>query len=138
MKNCLYLFIVSAFLFVSCERNGVAPFPCKASAETDTVVFAGNQSTLIFGSCSTGLSVSVVSINDSRCPQGAVCVWQGTIVADLQVAGQFQIRLQQGIQKDTVYQGQKYSFTLTDVTPYPVSNMQPPADRKTFVRIIKQ
>lgn len=67
---------------------------------------------------------------DSRCPKGVNCVWEGVAVAELTVMGTYTrpmtINLStlnnsaKGYQNSTVFNG--YKITLKSVTPYPTSS----------------
>lgn len=67
---------------------------------------------------------------DSRCPKGVNCVWEGVAVAELTVMGTYTrpmtINLStlnnsaKGYQNSTVFNG--YKITLESVTPYPTSS----------------
>jgi hypothetical protein len=69
-----------------------------------------------------GLKVTFQDFNDSRCPQDAVCVWQGEAEAyvkaehDGETSDFFWLDL--GV-KDTVF---NYEVTLTEMLPYPTAD----------------
>lgn len=55
---------------------------------------------------------------DSRCPQGAVCVWQGNAEVILEVSGK-EISLNTDLEPKEAVVGQ-YNIRLQDVIPYPI------------------
>jgi hypothetical protein len=72
-----------------------------------------------------GLSLRVASVNDSRCPQGVMCVWAGNASAAFQLTTNrgeynFTLDIHQGtdFKNDTIIEGVKYQ--LRNVLPYPV------------------
>ena len=72
------------------------------------------------------LQLRIENINDSRCPTGMRCVWEGTasIQFHLTTGGEehsFTLDTHQGqaFKRDTVIEGMKYQ--LIDVLPYPVA-----------------
>ncbi|MES2328730.1 MAG: hypothetical protein V4539_03940 [Bacteroidota bacterium] len=130
---------VSFLYLVSCQPVDIVTPICTAGVNNDTAVFVYQQPTSLFGSCVNGLQGTVTDLNDSRCPLNAVCFTAGNIFATLQIDNQFSIKLISRIPVDTTYQGQKYSFTLVNATPYPdFSVNQTQIERKAFIRIVKR
>ncbi|HEY8512347.1 MAG TPA: hypothetical protein VIL31_10335 [Cyclobacteriaceae bacterium] len=74
-----------------------------------------------------GYSLRVDSVmNDSRCPTGLACIWQGNVEVRLKLTAiaplkggeyTFVLNTNPSYQRDTVIQGLK--FTLIDVSPHP-------------------
>ncbi|MCL1932864.1 MAG: hypothetical protein FWF53_03485 [Candidatus Azobacteroides sp.] len=71
-----------------------------------------------------GLSLQVENINDSRCPTGGVCVWEGNASVELQLItqkGKYNFTLDTHsppiFKNDTVIEGFRYE--LRNVLPYP-------------------
>ncbi len=84
------------------------------------------------------IEVEVINIGDSRCPTGAVCVWQGGIQADLRIsddesAFDFRLGTNSGQNIDTVLLG--HEVRLIDVFPFPVLDKNP--KKKVKLEIIK-
>ena len=71
------------------------------------------------------LSFEVDEVNDSRCPRGVVCIWQGVAVvwvkvfesAQIQAAEADRLRLSTHESRSQTYDD--YHFELIDVEPYP-------------------
>jgi len=71
------------------------------------------------------LSFEVDEVNDSRCPRGVVCIWQGEAVVwvrvfestQIQAAEAERLRLSTHESRSQTYDG--YRFELIDVEPYP-------------------
>lgn len=139
MKTILVA-LVSIVVFTSCGTrmySGKAE-PCATSATGDTITLAYRQPAAIFEKCADHMRASVTSIKDSRCPKGVQCVWAGTVTITLALNENFSINLEAGKQVDTTYNRKKYSFTLLDVTPYPVANMSSSSEEaKAVIRITK-
>ena len=75
------------------------------------------------------LSLSIENINDSRCPTGAMCVWEGNASVQFHLTsknGEYNFALDthqgQAFKKDTIIEGMRYQ--LMDVLPYPVFGEQ--------------
>ncbi len=72
-------------------------------------------------------------LRDSRCAEGAVCVWEGQVTVTLGVAvdgeeiGDFEITLHQGDEAEArVDVGGVLVISLTGVTPFPVIDVETP------------
>ncbi|WP_299394313.1 hypothetical protein [uncultured Gelidibacter sp.] len=64
-------------------------------------------------------------LNDSRCPKGLLCVWEGDATAAFtlrknQVSKSFNLHTNTKFQNDTVIDG--VSVKLVNITPYPTAN----------------
>ena len=143
MKN---LFIVLCVCILGaglafCGRKNIAQqnINCIAWPTGDTVELVYNTPATIFGACRNSMQCTLTGIDDSRCPVDVVCVWAGKVNVLINLNSECSIMLEPGIQKDTVYNTARYSFTLVDVVPHPRS--QPPTsvnEQKAIVRIVKQ
>ncbi|EGG42145.1 Hypothetical protein Nlim_0984 [Candidatus Nitrosarchaeum limnium SFB1] len=74
------------------------------------------------------LKMTLLDVEDSRCPSDVTCVWQGTVFAKIQL-----VKGDQAIGSYTIYMETKegneqaiegYHIRLTNVEPYPMSSMQ--------------
>lgn len=71
------------------------------------------------------LKMTLLEIEDSRCPSGVVCVWQGTVSAKIQLIkgtqdlGIHTIPMEMIENNEETFDG--YYIRLTNVEPYPVS-----------------
>ena len=77
-----------------------------------------------------GLSLRVASVNDSRCPEGVECNWEGNASVEFQLTTKngkysFALDTHQGtaFKNDTIIEGIKY--LLRNVLPYPVYGEEP-------------
>ena len=97
-------------------------FPNRASLGQEFTVRIGKKVSLR----DTKLSIRFVSvIEDSRCPQGVQCVWQGNAKASFELSGierkPSTVRLNTGIEpKELEYSG--YTVKLVKITPEPKSS----------------
>lgn len=79
--------------------------------------------------------------DDSRCPTGVVCVWEGDAVANLTIKtkneiNSFQLHTNNRFQNETVLQG--YRIKLLSVSPYPSANSQiDQKDYSTEISVVK-
>jgi hypothetical protein len=112
-----FVSILIAVLFVSCEES-----PVVKSVQLDEEFTLSAGDSVILNDLQ--LSLKVESINDSRCPDGAECIWAGS--ADVIVTFESQ---NTGILVDTLRSFNnriivltEYSIQLLDVRPYPALN----------------
>jgi hypothetical protein len=112
---------------------------CKVVPGSDTLVITLEETVPIFQNCIPSLTATVSSIRDSRCPIGAMCISAGTVVADLQLGDQFTVTLEKGKVLDTLYQGNRFSISLVDVTPYPdIQSGNGPTVQKAYIYLKKE
>jgi hypothetical protein len=130
------LFCFTTGILASCDKGNIDS-GCKANTSGDTVVFTPGQPLSVFNSCSPDMKATVTKVSDSRCPNHAVCIWAGALSVVIQIDNQFSVTLDQGKQKDTVYLGHQYSFTLIDGKPFPAVNQTVPHDTEISVRIVR-
>ena len=85
-----------------------------------------------------GISLQVESVNDSRCPIGVQCVWEGNAYVEFQLTtkqGSHKFTLDThdppNFKKDTLIEGIKYQ--LIDVLPYPIHNKKQSAKTVTIL-----
>jgi len=76
---------------------------------------------------SSDLKMTLLEVEDSRCPSDVVCVWQGTVSAKVQFQkgsqdlGIFTISMEGLEEEEQTFDG--YYIRLTNVSPYPESTM---------------
>ena len=120
----------TAFLFAGLSLA----YACKSSdvVLSNRVTLGAYQS----GRLQNDITVRVDSLTDSRCPEGAVCIWEGNAVVKATLSkatDQKQVRLVLGFDfangsyrkmdsTGVVLSGTTYSVVLRDVTPYPTVN----------------
>ncbi|MBV9988740.1 MAG: hypothetical protein JO301_13765 [Chitinophagaceae bacterium] len=139
-RNLLLSCCLIAGLAVSCsQKNFIRKESlCTAVSTGDTVVFGYNRPVSLFQACRDNIQASISQVTDSRCPEDVTCIWAGKVNALLQLNADFSLNLEKDVVIDTVYMGRHYSFSLVDVTPRANSQKAvEPADRKTFVRIVR-
>ena len=120
MKTICSIFLLIIISFVACEK-GESTTNCKALANSDTVTFIKQQPQQLFASCNT-TKVAITKVADSRCPIDAICIWAGTVNAELTVNDTFLVKFELGKQKDTTYNGHTFSIKMLEAMPYPASN----------------
>jgi hypothetical protein len=114
---------------------------CKKSSEADSFL-PEQEFTLKSGESYSArkdnLRIRVKEINDSRCPTGVFCFWQGEAIVFLEVndGKSWDVTLSTIHQPvDTV---NDYIFRLIDVLPYPVYPVEVPDSEKTVVLRIEK
>jgi len=74
------------------------------------------------------LKMTLLDVEDSRCPSDVTCVWQGTVFAKIQLVkgdqdiGSYTISMETKEGNEQAIEG--YHIRLTNVEPYPMSSMQ--------------
>ena len=72
-----------------------------------------------------GLQITWLEVQDSRCAEGVVCVWEGEVTARIQVSeagedlGTFALTLNRAGQDKTLVQVGGHAIRLLAVEPYP-------------------
>jgi hypothetical protein len=127
MKTNWYFILLFLFILGSCKK------------EQESAPLGLNQElTLKTGDICSSKSVKVLKINDSRCPIGVVCVWQGEATVNLEVkeSSVFEVVLSTFHQPvDTV---NNFIFKLIDVLPYPIFGVEVPDSEKSVVLKIER
>lgn len=126
-------------------------YACKTSPEvapTNRVTLSAYQSARL----QNDVTVRVDSLRDSRCPEGALCIWEGNAVVKATLSkdtDQKQVRLVLGpdpsatgtrLKSDStgvVLSGVTYKVILRDVTPYPDVNQPTPATTQAVIEVSK-
>lgn len=78
-------------------------------------------------SINSELKMTLLTIEDSRCPSDVTCVWQGTVSAKIQLEngeqdlGIYTIPMETMAGNEQTFDG--YHIRLTNVEPYPISTM---------------
>lgn len=111
MRNALVVFLVAVFAF-GCSTNPVGP---KLGEQFDLKL--GQQTTVQ----NEGLTIKFKTVdNDSRCPEGAKCVWVGNAKVTI-VVSQTVITLNTySDPKQVTYSN--YTLRLISLSPYPKLN----------------
>ncbi|CCH01008.1 hypothetical protein FAES_2999 [Fibrella aestuarina BUZ 2] len=120
----------SATLFLACTHSSSTPSPANQ------IKLGQNQS----GRLSSGVTVKVDSLSDSRCPINAICIWGGNVVLRAVLTKDTDtksVRLTLGPDPanptnkrpdstGVVLGGTTYKVVLRDVTPFPGSGSTEP------------
>lgn len=111
-----YLMVLFLFTAMSCEEIVL-----------DKTFTLGRESTFRMNELSTSsdgkYTVLITDIQDSRCPKGVQCIWQGEIV----VKGEFTANGNKSsfevhsVVKDQNKQPEGYTIQVTDAQPYPIN-----------------
>lgn len=72
---------------------------------------------------------------DSRCPDGADCIWSGEGVIHLKVNSEKEISLKLPVLQSVQVDGIPYRFSLIKLNPYPKSDRHP--DKEDYTAYIK-
>lgn len=115
MKNIIVALIL-AFSACTKEEIEVAQTPLASKVELSFDTELAYQE---------GVKIKVTKVEDSRCPQGTTCVWEGMAkvffsISDKGVSKDSSIDFQSKLVKTTVdLSGVKYEVEVSDVLPYP-------------------
>ncbi len=122
----IFMFLVTTSM--SCEKEEIEP---------DRHFRIGEEYTI-----TPDLSFTIDNISDSRCPEGAVCIWEGDVLMD------FHIKVGNGVIDTTMnlnYHRNKPSefgglrFEIKDVIPYPILGEEiNQKDVRVVMQMVKQ
>lgn len=87
-----------------------------------------------------GLGLTLVGVQDSRCPSNVVCVWQGFVVAEIEATPKGSET--QKIELSSMAEGPVelpggYRLSLVNVMPYPVAGQPPAHDPVATVLVMR-
>jgi hypothetical protein len=128
MRNLAIICTISVLIF-SCEKS--INFPTGENMEV-TSGFVLNTAIIISegycaGDLQTHTYICLESVlNDSRCPIGVLCIWEGNAQARFKFIKSdavplfFNLNTNTGFTNDTIVGG--YKFTLKSLNPYPEIN----------------
>jgi hypothetical protein len=140
-------------IFQQCNRNEVTPRTIPLGTETrvgllETVIFTENSE----GNPSASmLNATLLKVDDSRCPSGAICVWAGEAVVTFRITSgdsTAEVTLSDCKNCPVVsgrgsnpasfsLNGHTYRLSLVEVTPYPKLNQQKKIDYKATIQITR-
>ena len=115
MKNLILILFFSTFVFVSCNEKiipGTFDFNTRE-------IFKFGETNL---SPNNTLAFSITQINDSRCPKGVECTWQGSADITLNFDSPQKDSLVLRTHNNLIDTFANYSFELIDISPYPIYN----------------
>ena len=120
MKNIV--FVILSLILISCKQP---TSPTGQKIEEEFVLKYGQSTQIQYSDTFTIKFQSVAE--DSRCPKGATCVWEGNAKIVLQVVQQDSLVNTTLEPKELIYSGRegiKYRIKLVSVSPYPNINEQ--------------
>lgn len=115
------ILVAFALILINVQNvQGAAISLDKISLDTPFQLGVGNTAALI----STDIKITILNVEDSRCPADVLCVWQGEAKVSINVKrsqdiGNFTLSSTAG-QETQSFDG--YSIKLVEVQPYPYSN----------------
>jgi hypothetical protein len=129
MKRLIFITAITAFIF-SCHKSNTLPEFDNMDITTGFVL--DNPLILREGSCAGDLQTHTYIcldsvVNDSRCPEGVECFWEGNAAARFKFVSPdkaqilFNLNTNSNFTRDTTIGG--YKFTLNGIYPYPVINI---------------
>ena len=144
MRYWMYLGVVA--MLAGCGGSSVssqqAPQSGTPPGTTYTVPLRVNQPAAV---AEENLALQMLSVNDSRCPAAAICVWAGHAAVTISVARAggssevIAIGTQAPAGMNLPYQAtyQSYRFTLKALDPYPMQQAAPADQYTATVQIEK-
>lgn len=144
MKRSLIIFAVVGLMF-SCEKGSNISTYDNMDVTSDFVL--NNSVIIASGDCAGDVKTHTYIcfdsvVGDSRCPQGAECIWAGNAEVKFKFASAnhqtqyFSLNTLPSFTNDTIISG--YKFTLTELKPYPsVNKVILPGDYKAEIKIEK-
>lgn len=131
MKQLSFALIFLLLVCASCEKEIEGSYRFDLGMESQFLPQKEYESE------NRSLRFSILEINDSRCPTGVYCFWQGMV--------ELRIAIEQPV-KDTISlnshdlkitQSGAYEFELIDVTPYPDINTPSSIDDyRVFMEVV--
>ncbi|WP_425637228.1 hypothetical protein ACPUEN_17475 [Algoriphagus yeomjeoni] len=137
MHRLLVLFLSSSLLFSCNDSNDCEGFDVGKEFE-----IAINET---LQNCSKNISVTLLDIQDSRCPAGGVCIWQGMILIEgkLSIEGKdYELKLSteesfSGFPAE--FSTSEFTVKLIDAVPYPdLNNPHEPEDKRAILILSKR
>lgn len=137
MKKKIFLPVIGLFLMLQCQSQKANGNTTKPMENTDATVIntAGEQQNLIylnegetrfFKEYEMNITFSTIT-EDSRCPEGTNCIWEGVGVAQITLMGTYTRPVtltlathnfaDKGFSNSGDFNG--YTITLKDLSPYP-------------------
>ncbi|WP_339752969.1 hypothetical protein [Algoriphagus aquimarinus] len=137
MRNLLILFLFVSLLFSCEDKNECEGFDLAKEFEMAIGETLEN--------CPKNTSITLIDIQDSRCPTGGECIWQGMIMIEgmLTIDGKdYQLKLS----TEELFSGypvqfstEEYAVRLIDAIPDPdLNNPHNPEDKKAILIVTKR
>lgn len=126
--------IIIVLFFSSCQKNSVSIIETPINQEFQLTV--GQEATVK----NEHLTIKFTELEeDSRCPKGAVCIWQGNgrIALELRRTGDTNITtsLNTTVDPTTIVHG-SYEIRLKELTPYPELNTPGPLEKYVATLVV--
>lgn len=121
--------MVATFAFFSCENEeeGLNYFDLGIECE-----FEINEEYL---STDEHLQFSIFEINDSRCPNGVMCIWAGEVSVNIAIAKPAIDTITLGTNGISTAKSNTYEFQIIDVSPYP--DIQKQIAKEDYIFLLK-
>ncbi|MEB2781914.1 hypothetical protein U3A58_16085 [Algoriphagus sp. C2-6-M1] len=136
MRNLLILFLSVSLLF-SCDDK----IACNGFDVGQEFEIAINET---LENCPKNISITLLDIQDSRCPNGAQCIWAGMIIIDaqLKIDGK-NLDLQLSTNENASgfpdeFSTSEYRAKLIDAIPYPDLNNPHKTEDKRVILVISK
>ena len=137
MRKVLILLLSLSILFSCNDSNDCEGFDVGKEFEISVNETLQN--------CPKNISVTLLDIQDSRCPAGGVCIWQGMILIDdrLSIEGKdYELKLstEESVSRfPAEFSTSEFTVKLIDAVPYPeVNNPQEPEDKRAILIVSKR
>jgi hypothetical protein len=104
-------FLMLLTCFLSCSES---------TALNHTAISSSSFSNVADGN----LYIKLIEMNDSRCPTGTVCIWEGTAAMKILIGTSIENAEEYSIEtngKDSIINYKYFSITVNKVDPYPVN-----------------
>uniref|UniRef100_UPI00321784CC hypothetical protein n=1 Tax=uncultured Draconibacterium sp. TaxID=1573823 RepID=UPI00321784CC len=133
MKAKMVLFL-SVILFL---------FSCKEESNDELIFDFGQETEFqIFREYLSGahdLRFTIADVNDSRCPDGAMCIWAGEVEVKIAIEKPVVDTVSLKLPGETIGNSGIYNFGLVEVSPYPVVGKEiRTKDYMVLLKITKQ
>ena len=137
MRNLLILFLSVSILFSCDDKNDCGGFDVGKEFEIGINETSRN--------CPKNISITLIDIQDSRCPDGAQCIWAGMIVVEAAVTidgKDLDLQLSNNENASGFpdeFSTSEYTVKLIDSIPYPdINNPSKPEDKRAVLIVSKR
>ena len=112
MKARGFILLFILLIFNSCRED----MPCYRFNFGSETVFLADEP---YCSEDMEITLQLEEINESRCPEGVVCVWAGQVTVSFDLKGAVEGKVQLASVMQPVDTVGNYAFRLVSVDPYP-------------------
>lgn len=139
-----YLWLLSVVTILGCDNRFIDPFSGASSGKSqstdlDEQFILSIGETAIFEN--EGVNVRFESVpTESRCPDGALCFWEGEAIVKLQIAksGMGSTTIELNTTQPRMAEFFSYTVELLELSPHPVLDQQLDASAYRASLIIKK